>query len=123
MRHYFSILPLAALLLAGCQTQDGYQIPDTQPDMRGNITSLKKTNSKKSASVAVLLVESIESVQTNRTKANLRIDGNTYIEDQDGASLRIEQLREGQVVEAWFDEQVVESFPEQAHASAIRVSN
>jgi hypothetical protein len=112
-----------ALLLAGCQTQDGPYIPNTQPDMRGNITSLKKTNSKKKAGVAVLLVESVEGVQTNHTKATLRIDANTHIETLDGSTLKLDHLREGQLVEAWFDDQVIESFPIQAHAVAIRISN
>lgn len=123
MRRYISILPLVALLLAGCQTQDGAQIPNTQPDMRGNITSLKKTNSKKKAGVAILLVEAVEGIQTNHTQATLRIDADTHIEGVDGATLRLEQLREGQHVEAWFNGQVMESFPIQAHATAIRVSN
>jgi uncharacterized protein YcfL len=122
MRRYFSILPLAALLLVGCQAQDTRQIPNTQPDIKGNITSVKKTNSKKNAGVAVLLVESVEGIQTNHTKATLRIDANTYIQNLDGATIRLDQLREGQLVEAWFDDQVMESFPVQAHAAAIRVS-
>lgn len=123
MRRCLSILPLVALLLAGCQTQDGFQIPNTQPDMRGSITNIKKTNSKKKEGVAVVLVESVEGVQTNYTQATLRIDAKTYIENLQGATLRLEHLREGQLVEAWFDEQVMESFPVQAHASAVRVSN
>jgi hypothetical protein len=90
--------------------------------MRGNIMSLKKTHSKKKAGVAILLVESVEGEQTNHTKATLRIDGNTHIEGVDGATLRLEQLREGLQVEAWFGEQVRESSPVQAHATAIRVS-
>lgn len=123
MRRFISILPVVALLLAGCQAQDGSKIPSTLPDMRGNIISLKKTNSKKKAGVAILLVESVEGIQTNYTKATLRIDGDTHIEGIDGAILRLEQLREGQLVEAWFGEEVMESFPVQAHATAIRVSN
>ncbi|PVY43076.1 DUF3221 domain-containing protein [Pontibacter virosus] len=123
MRKYLSILSLAALLLAGCQTQDGFQIPNTQPDMRGSITNIKKTNSKKKEGVAVVMVESVEGVPTTLTKATLRIDAKTYIENLQGATLRLEHLREGQLVEAWFDEQVVEASPVQAHASAIRVSN
>lgn len=123
MRRYTYILPLFALLLAGCQTQDSPHIPNTQPDMRGNITSLKKTNSKKKDGIAIVLVESVEGIHTNHTQATLRIDAKTHIEGVDGATLRLENLREGQMVEAWFDEQVMESFPIQAHAAAIRVSN
>ncbi|PKV63274.1 DUF3221 domain-containing protein [Pontibacter ramchanderi] len=123
MRRYLHLLPLTALLLAGCQTQDGFHIPNTQPDMRGNITNIKKTNSKKKEGVAVVLVESVEGIKTNHTQATLRIDAKTYIENTEGATLRLEHLREGQMVEAWFDGEVMESFPIQAHASAIRVSN
>ncbi|SIR09669.1 DUF3221 domain-containing protein [Pontibacter lucknowensis] len=123
MRRYLYILPFAALLLVGCQTQDGFQIPNTQPDIKGNITNIKKTNSKKKEGVAVILVESVEGMQTNHAKATLRIDGKTHIENTEGATLRLEHLREGHLVEAWFDEQVMESFPVQAHATAIRVSH
>ena len=122
MKKYLNIFPLAALLLAGCQTQDGFQIPDSQPDMRGSITNIKKTNSKKKEGVAVVMVESVEGVQTSRTKATLRIDAKTYIENVEGATLRLEQLREGQLVEAWFEEQPMDSLPAQTHAAAIRVS-
>ncbi|MBX0335248.1 YobA family protein [Pontibacter sp. HSC-14F20] len=123
MKRYLSSLPLAILFLAGCQTQDRFQIPSTQPDMRGNITNIKKTNSKTKEGVAVVLVESVEGVQTGHTKATLRIDAKTYIENVEGAALRLEHLREGQLVEAWFDEQIMESFPVEAHAAAVRVSN
>ena len=123
MKKYLSILPLAALLLAGCQAQDSIQIPSTQPDMRGSITNIKKTSSKKKEGVAVVLVESVEGLQTGHPKATLRIDAKTHIQNVEGATLRLEHLREGQLVEAWFDDQVMESFPVQAHASAVRVSN
>ena len=122
MKKYLTIFPLAVLLLAGCQTQDGFQIPNSQPDMRGSITNIKKTNSKKKEGIAVVMVESVEGVQTGLTKATLRIDAKTYIENVEGATLRLEQLREGQLVEAWFDEQPMDSFRVQAHAAAIRVS-
>jgi hypothetical protein len=123
MKKYISYLPLAALLLVACQTQDTRQIPDTLPDVHGNITNLKKTNAKKDAAVAVVLVEAVEGIKTNHTKASLRIDNKTLIEGQDGAVLKLEQLREGQLVEVWFGDPVMESFPVQAHAAAIRVSN
>jgi hypothetical protein len=124
MRRYIRILPFAALLtLAGCQTQDGPYIPNTQPDVRGNITNIKKTNSKKKEGVAVVLIESIDGVYTKHDKATLRIDAKTHIEAIDGAPLRLDNLREGQMVEVWFDGQVMESYPVQAHASAIRIGN
>ncbi|MBD1396904.1 DUF3221 domain-containing protein [Pontibacter sp. JH31] len=123
MKRYFSLLPILALLLSACQAQDTHQIPNTLPDVHGYITSLKKTNSKKKAGVAEVLVESIEGVETNHARASLRIDGSTYIESLDGSIIPLDQLREGQMVEAWFDTPVMETFPVQAHASAIRVSN
>lgn len=122
MKRYFSILFLAVFILTACQTEDTQTLPTTQPDMKGNIASLKRTNGKKSSAVAIVLVEAVEGIETNYPKASLRIDGNTYIEGIDGAILRLENLREGQLVEAWFEGQVMESFPIQAHASAIRVN-
>ena len=47
----------------------------------------------------------------------------SLLEGRQLTRVRLEHLREGQLVEAWFDEQVMESFPVQAHATAIRVSN
>lgn len=123
MKKYFSLLPVVALLLVACQTQDTRKIPSTQPDVRGNITNLKRSNSKNNAAVAEVLVEAVEGVETPHTKASLRIDNKTLIENLDGSTLSLEQLEEGQLVEAWFDDPVMESFPVQAHATAVRVSN
>jgi predicted transcriptional regulator len=123
MKTYVRILLIAVFLLVACQKQDIQKIPSTQPDVRGNITNLKKTNSKKKEGVAEVLVEAVEGVETNHTKASLRIDNKTLIEGLDGSTLRPEQLQEGQMVEAWFEDPVMESYPVQAHAAAVRVSN
>lgn len=110
-------------LLAGCQTQDSPRRPITQPNIKGNITNIKKTNSKKKEGVAVVLVEAVEGLYTSHDKATLRIDKKTHIETTDGRLLRIDHLREGQLVEVWFDGQALESDPVQAHASAVRIGN
>ncbi|WP_033317047.1 DUF3221 domain-containing protein [Pontibacter roseus] len=123
MRRLLNILPVVILmLLVACQVQDSQQIPSTQPDVRGSIASLKKTNSKKSVGVAEVLVEAVEGVETSHAKASLRIDDKTLIQAMDGSTLKLEQLREGQIVEAWLEDPVMESYPIQAHASAVRVN-
>lgn len=110
-----------AVLLTACSGESGPAIPDTLPDITGNVTQLNRTSDENQKAVATILVEAVGGVDSIQTKASIKIDGNTLIEDQDGAKLKLEQLREGNQVDAWFDGPVLESFPVQAHASAIRV--
>ena len=121
MRHLATFIFLLAAFATGCTGQTGKAIPDTIPDIEGTITTLKRTNPKIEQSVAVVLVEAIADQETNYPKASVKVDDDTHIEDAEGNVLKVEQLQEQQQVEVWFDGPVMESFPVQAHAAAVRV--
>lgn len=121
MKYITRILFMFTVFATGCTGQTGPSIPDTQPDIQGTITTLKRTTSKSQPSVAVVLVEAIAGLETNYPQASIKIDKETHIEDAEGSILKVEQLQEQQQVDIWFDGPVKESFPVQAHAAAVRV--
>ncbi|MFD2245845.1 YobA family protein [Pontibacter ruber] len=123
MKKYAGLLYLFVALLFSCQRETPKRMPDTLPDIRGNITNLKKTTTKKGEnSVAVVMVQSVEGNDIQIPRASIRIDQHTLIENQSGGTVKLEHLREGQQVEAWFSGPTKESDPVQAQALAIRVN-
>ena len=116
---------LAALLLsilAGCRGEEPKRMPDTLPDVHGYISHIKKTNEKSEKSRAVILVKAIDTSDVKYKEANIQVDKNTLIETSDGAHLKLEQLREGQEVEAWFEGEVMDSVPVQGYVKGLRVT-
>lgn len=111
------------IILLGCSTQDAGKIPDTQPDMMGKITKIKRTAAKNKSHVATILVEPPAGLNSHHSKANIKVDQNTLIQNLEGEPLKLEHLREGLKVEAWFDGPTIETDPIQVHAKAIRVSD
>ncbi|QCR23350.1 DUF3221 domain-containing protein [Pontibacter sp. SGAir0037] len=98
------------------------RIPDTQPDIQGPISKLKRTAAKNGKSVATILVETVGGIESNYPKATITVDEKTIIQDQEGTILKPTHLREGLTAEVWFDEPVLESLPVQAHAAAVRIT-
>ncbi|MBC5993473.1 DUF3221 domain-containing protein [Pontibacter cellulosilyticus] len=113
---------LLILVLASCRGGEPKRMPDTLPDVHGYISSIKKTNGKSDGSKAIVLVKALDGIKTTYTEANISIDKNTLIETQNGEELKVEQLREGQEVEAWFEGEVMESMPVQGYIKALRVT-
>ena len=114
---------LTLLLLSGC-SDEPKRIPDTLPDVHGYIGSIKRTASNDEAVKAIVMVKAIEGLQADYPDASIRIDEDTKIEDADGKPLKLEQLREGHEIQAWFEEGgVLESMPVQGYAKAIRVKD
>lgn len=116
---------LAALLLsilAGCRGEEPKRMPDTLPDVHGYISHIKKTSEKSEKSRAVILVKAIDTSDVKYKEANIQVDKNTLIETSDGAHLKLEQLREGQEVEAWFEGEVMDSVPVQGYVKGLRVT-
>ncbi len=111
----------STFILWGCSSEEPGQLPNTTPDIRGSITTFKKAAAKKDNSVTMVLVEAAEKHSTKFRKANLRIDSATIIKNKKGDDLRLGQLQQGQQIEAWFEEPVLESDPVQAHAAALRI--
>ena len=97
-------------------------MPDTIPDIHGYVAQIKKTSEKSEKSQAVILVKPLDGVEARHTAANIRVDNKTLIETRTGEKLKIEQLREGHEVEAWFEGNIMESMPVQGYVKAIRVT-
>jgi hypothetical protein len=117
---YLICFTFILLFFSGCDKPK--RIPSTLPDIRGHITNLKLTSDKK-GTVAVVLVESIEGVDTKSSKASIRIDQTTLIRDDNGDVVKLEQLDEGEEIEAWFTDEFDQSLPVETTATAVRVMN
>lgn len=118
-------LILASLLisiLAGCRGEEPKRMPDTLPDVHGYISHIKKTSEKSEKSKAVILIKAMDESDVKYREANIRVDKNTLIESSKGAHLKLEQLREGQEVEAWFEGEVMDSVPVQGYVKGLRVT-
>lgn len=108
--------------IVGCRGDELKRMPDTLPDINGQITSLTETGTTQKNSRLQLIVEAVENSKPTYPQASVKVDENTLIEDKDGKRLKAGQLKQGQQVEVWFDGPVMESMPVQATAVAIRVS-
>lgn len=117
---------LAAILLcslSACRGDEPKRMPDTLPDVHGYISHIKKTSEISEKSKAVILVKALEGIDVKYSEANIRVDKNTLIESETGEHLKLEQLREGHEIQAWFEGEVMESQPVQGYVKAVRVSS
>ncbi|RAU82329.1 hypothetical protein [Pontibacter arcticus] len=110
-----------AILTAGCRGEEPKRMPDTIPEAHGYLTNIKRTSPKNNKESATLLVAPLDSVEAKYTRASIKIDQNTLIETATGKPMKIENLREGHEIEAWFIGDVQESDPVTAQAKALRV--
>lgn len=113
---------LLHLLFYSSCSNEPKRIPDTLPDVHGYIGSIKRTGSKNSVAKAVVMVKAMEGLEADYPDASIRIDESTKIEDTKGKPLKLEQLREGHEIQAWFEGDILESMPVQGYAKAIRVT-
>ncbi len=118
---YILTIALLHLLLTGCRGDKPKRMPDTLPDVHGYISNIKKTTQKHNGAKAVIMVKAIEGINVKYPEANIQVDKHTLIESKSGEHLKLEQLLEGQEIEAWFDDTVIESYPVQGYVKAIRV--
>lgn len=93
-------------------------MPDTIPDVAGNIISLSR-DTKDDDNVQLIILSKKETGAT--PEASVRVTEHTLIEEKDGKRLKAAQLRQGQQVDVWFEGPVMESMPVQATAKAIRI--
>ena len=119
----FVLVALLLCILSGCRGDEPKRIPDTLPDVRGYISHIKKTAEKSENSKAIILVKAMDGADVRYNQANIRVDKNTLIETEDGEYLKLEQLREGHEIQAWFEGDIMESDPVQGYVKAIRVSS
>jgi hypothetical protein len=93
--------------------------PNGPPSIRGTITSLTPV-----AGQGVILVEERPQDQAGSNKASVTVNAATRIyRGRVGASTKgsFGDLRNGQIVEVWFDGPVLTSYPVQATASVILI--
>lgn len=120
-KHPLIYLYFALLLLFSSCSDEPKRIPDTLPDVHGYIGSIKRTANNSDAAKAVVMVKAMEGLEADYPDASIRIDDNTKIEDMNGKPLKLEQLREGHEIQAWFEGDALETMPVQGYAKAIRV--
>jgi hypothetical protein len=108
---------------ASCRGEELKRMPDTLPDITGKITNLAETATTQNNIHLQIMVEASQGKESTYPEASIKVDDDTLIEDKDGKRLKAGQLKQGQQVEVWFGDAVMESMPVQATAVAIRVSN
>ena len=109
------------LLLSSSCSEEPKRIPSTLPDVHGYIVDIKRTATNGNAAKAVIIVKTMEGIEADYPDASVRIDENTLIEATTGEELKLEQLREGHEVQAWFEGDILDEKPLQGYAKAIRV--
>jgi hypothetical protein len=84
------------------------------PSIRGTITQAGSDR---------ILIEEEPLDSSGSAKASVRLTGSTRILRGSGEAARRRDLRVGQQVSAWFEGPVMESYPVQARASAVRIES
>ena len=107
--------------LISCRGEEPKRMPDTIPDITGDITSL--TRDAKDDSNLQLMIVSRDETGAIIPEASVKVTGHTLIEEKDGKRLKAAQLQQGQQVDVWFEGPVMESMPVQATAKAIRIKS
>jgi hypothetical protein len=59
-------------------------------------------------------------METKYDAATITIDDETLIKSSGGKELKLEHLKKGQEIQAWFRGDVMESMPIQGYAKAVR---
>jgi hypothetical protein len=112
---------LALLFLYGCRETELKRMPDTFPDIKGKIISLSNSDEEKDRATLTIVVKAMEGMDVKVTEANIKVTEETLIKTKSGRKLSAEMLQQGQEIEVWLGPQIMESFPVQATAIAIRL--
>jgi len=114
------LVAILALVAVACGDDDSEAIGSQEsPSIRGRITTLTPGTTEDSATI---LVEGEIEADTSFDKASVRIDDDTEVLQKGDDSFEpatVDNLEEGQLVEAWFEGPVAESYPVQAYAARI----
>jgi len=117
---FVALAVLAALALATVGCTGGPRPPDTDPSIRGTITTLTTTEDRASA-----LVESAGEPLYDYDKASVGITSDTKLLRETGEgtyeTIALADLAIGQEVDVWFEGAVAESYPVQATAGTLVV--
>jgi DNA repair exonuclease SbcCD nuclease subunit len=114
------LLTSAMLLSVSCRDSELKRMPDTLPDIRGNIAqvSIKEQNSNDDY---LILVKATGKEDKRVTEASIKVSNKTKIEDHTGKDLSVHVLKQGQEVDVWFGDKIMDSSPVQADAIAIKI--
>ena len=117
----FSPVLLAGLACVGSGPSSrpgGRQVPDgvisEAPSIQGTVT--RKSSDR-------ILVEEEPLDSSGSAKASVRLTSATRVLRRSGEASGVDDLRVGQKVSAWFDGPVMESYPVQAIAGAVRIES
>jgi len=112
-----------ALLLLGfaCAGPGCRPSPRETPDIVTEAPSIRGTITRVTADRILVEEEPLDS--SGSAKARVRLTGSTRVLRGSGEAARREDLRVGQQVSAWFAGPVMQSYPVQATASALRIEN
>jgi hypothetical protein len=94
--------------------EDPDAVTTRSPSIRGTLT--KRTPDR-------ILIEEEPLDSSGSAKASLRLTAKTRVVRGSGETARVEDLRVGQQVSAWFDGPVMQSYPIQAAAAAVRIES
>ena len=112
----FALLATAALTLAACgsRARDAQPVPPGVASITGRIASVQLPS-------VLVVAESPQPGGSDR--AALRVHAGTRVLWASGAPASPGDLRKGQLVRAWFDGPVMESYPVQASAGAVVIDS
>lgn len=108
----FLFMSLLSLGLVAC----GRSTDSFEPQMRGEILTLSRTGN-----VAGIYVEGEELNDSSVTAASVTITKDTTLLNENGKSIKFDDLEEGTSVEIEFEGEIAESYPVQGTAKTIRV--
>ncbi len=86
-------------------------VPDAPPSITGTVTEIGTSGT--------LRIETNPREESGSAKAQVRVPDGVAILERSGIARRFEDIRQGQVVSAWFTGPVAESYPVQATASVV----
>lgn len=108
----FLLMGLMSLGLVAC----GRSTESFEPQIRGEILTLSQTGN-----VAGIYVEGEALNDSSVTAASVTITKDTDLLNQNGKSIKFDDLEEGTSVEIEFEGEIAESYPVQGTAKTIRV--
>lgn len=110
------------LTLAGCSSGAGEaQLPSTEPDIRGTITKIDRTDESFRMMVEADPMDSVQHGATS-PKSNVAVTEEARLYERTGDDLREisrSDLREGFIVSVWFDGPVLLSYPSRSGAKVV----
>ena len=88
-------------------------LPGAAPSITGTVTAISPGGT--------LRIEANPTEESGSAKAQVRVPDGVAILERSGIRRRFEDIRQGQIVSAWFTGPVAESYPVQATASVIAI--